>query len=479
MQRGTTTKRLRGTAVRRQRETAVPRLGGTTIHRQRGTTTKRLRGTAVRRQHETAVPRLSGTTTRRQDGTSGRRLRLTTARRLSGPTIHRQDGANGRRLRLTTARRLSGPTIHRQDGTSGRRLRLTTARRLSGPTTRRQGGASGRRLRLTTARRLSGPTIHRQRETAVSRLGGASGRVMRRRGAGQPKGCGPVTLAAPPRGRDQPTVTRGRHECRSPRSPLLHHQHPRLRQRGPHRLRSARDSPRLLRLVLPHEHHISPARQLQQYARSLAVSPQPRPVVDVERDQRAPLVGSRQLAQQLQAPLRQRRRDPRQMQHPPRTHGVQVHVGHGHRRRRRPRPVVRHLMRVRAPVPGRAEVHARGTARIPPHGHDVDAVPPDRLDEMVAEPVGADSADPPRAVAGGSQCAGDVGLRAADRPLERRHVGEAPRPRGQERDHGLAERDDVHDVGGVAGSGEGHDGRSSRACAGGSAAPLTRGWPRC
>lgn len=56
--------------------------------------------------------------------------------------------------------------------------------------------------------------------------------------------------------------------------------------------------------------------------------------------------------------------------------------------------------------------------------------------------------------------AGHVGLRAADSPVEGRHTGEAARPGGQEDDHGLAERDDVHDVHPVRGDWSVHDVRA-------------------
>lgn len=305
-----------------------------------------------------------------------------------------------------------------------------------------QGGDEGARLRSRPGVGAARPHV---RAAALRRTGAARSDTTARRLRGA--------------GRDQPPPARSRHEGRGPHCSLLHHQHSWLGQRGPNRRRPARDPPRLLRLVLPHEHDVGSPSQLQQHPRTFGIPPQAGPVVDVEGHQRPVLTRRHQRTQQRQTPLRQRRRDPRQMQHPSRPHRRQVHVLHRHRRRGRPRPVVRDLMGVRRPVPRRTEVHPRRTPGIPPHGGDIDPVPPDRLDQVIPEPVRPHPADPPNGMAGSSQPARHVRLRPADRPVEGRHVGEPARTRGQERDHGLAERDDVHDVGGI------HDGRSSSSMA--------------
>ncbi len=70
-----------------------------------------------------------------------------------------------------------------------------------------------------------------------------------------------------------------------------------------------------------------------------------------------------------------------------------------HRRRRRARPVVGDLVRVARAVARRAEVDARGAGRVAADVRHVDAVRADRLDEVVAEAVRADAADPACGVA--------------------------------------------------------------------------------
>lgn len=241
---------------------------------------------------------------------------------------------------------------------------------------------------------------------------------------------------------------------------LLDDHEPRLGQRVRDTGRAAQP-PRGLRLVSAHEDEVGPASEVEQDPWTVGVRPEPFTEVDVEGDEWPPRPGLGELPQQVEAVAGERCRDPGQMQHPPRARRRRVHVRRRHHRGRRPGPVVRHLVRVGRPVPRRTEVHPRRTRRITPYGRHVHAVRPDRLDQVVAEAVVADAADPAGGVAGGGEGAGHVGLGAADGTLEGRYVGEAARPGGQEGDHGLAERDDVHDVVGVAGSRAGHDRRGS------------------
>ncbi|CAM5359655.1 hypothetical protein STENM36S_02254 [Streptomyces tendae] len=192
------------------------------------------------------------------------------------------------------------------------------------------------------------------------------------------------------------------------------------------------------------------------------VAPQAGAVVDVEGDERATGAAGGQLAHQAEAVGGERGGDAGQVQDAAGADGVQVHGVDGHRGGRGARPVVRHLVGVGGPVPGGAEVDAGRACGVAAHGGDVDAVGADRLDEVVAEAVGADPADPAGGVSGGGEHAGQVGLGTADGPVEGGNVGEAPGAGGKEGDHGLAERDDVHDVGGGAGSSDGgHDGGGS------------------
>lgn len=225
--------------------------------------------------------------------------------------------------------------------------------------------------------------------------------------------------------------------------PLLHDQGPGFGQRCTESGRASGDLPRRFGLVLTDEHDVGAAREVEQDVRSRGVAPQPRAVVDVEGDQRAAGPARGELAHQGEAVVGERGGDPGQMQYASRADGVQVHVLHRHRGGGRSGTVVRDLVGVGRPVARRAEVDARRTRRVPSYGGGVDAVRGDRLDEVVAEPVGADPADPPRGVPGRGEHARHVRLRPADPPLERRHVGEAPRAGRQERDHGLAERDDI------------------------------------
>lgn len=114
-------------------------------------------------------------------------------------------------------------------------------------------------------------------------------------------------------------------------------------------------------------------------------------------------------------------------------------------------------------VAGRAEVDAGGAGGVAAYGGGVDTVRADRLDQVVAEAVGADAADPADGVSGGGEHARHVGLGSADAAVEGRYVGEAPGYGGHEGDHGLAERDDIHGcvVRGGGGSGDGHGGSGS------------------
>ncbi len=78
--------------------------------------------------------------------------------------------------------------------------------------------------------------------------------------------------------------------------------------------------------------------------------------------------------------------------------GLVRNVLRGHRGRGRARPVVGDLVRVGPPVGGRAEVDAGRTGRVAADRRGVDPVRRDRLDEVVAEAVRADPADPGRPV---------------------------------------------------------------------------------
>lgn len=262
--------------------------------------------------------------------------------------------------------------------------------------------------------------------------GGAHGVGARGEDGGAGGGFGPPGPGAELRGED-----------RRARAPPLHHEHGRLRQRRPDRLR-ADDPPRLLRLVLADEDQVGAAGQLQQDGGVLgAPAPQVGPVVDVERHQGPPGTRSGQLPQQGEAVGRQRGRDPGQVQETAGEEGLVRNVLRGHRGRGRARPVIGDLVRVGPPVGGRAEVDAGRTGRVAADGRGVDPVRRDRLDEVVAEAVRADPADPGRPVAGGGERAGHVGLGPADPAPEGGDVGEAAGLRGQERHHGLTEADDV------------------------------------
>lgn len=245
-------------------------------------------------------------------------------------------------------------------------------------------------------------------------------------------------------------------------SALLDNEHLGVGERGPDGV-GALQRPHVPCLVLPHEHQVGAARQVQQQLRPAPVLPQSGPVVDVEGDERAAGAGCGQFAHEVGAVRGERRRDARQVQHPSGPRRRHVDVPDRHRGGRRPGPVVGHLVGVGGPVPRGTEVDAGRARRVARHGGDVDAVRPDRLDQVVAEPVGAHPAHPARRVSRRGQYAGHVGLGAADGTLEGGDVGEAARAGGQEGDHGLAERDDVHDVGGVAGSVGGHACRVSSA----------------
>lgn len=252
----------------------------------------------------------------------------------------------------------------------------------------------------------------------------------------------------------------GSRKDRRPLGPPLHDQHPRLRQRRTDRLRAAQP-PCLLRLVLTDEDEVGAAGQVEEDGRcGFAVAPQPRPVVHVEGDQRASGAGRGQGVEQGQAVLGQRRRDPGQVQDAAAERVLGRDVRRGHRRCRGPGPVVSDLVRVGRPVGRGTEVDACGACRVALDRRCVDAVPGDRLDQMVTEPVRTDAADPLRPMARRRERAGNIGLGAPDRTAEGRHVGEAAGPGGQERHHGLAEADDIARRGGVGRPrcGSGHSG---------------------
>ncbi len=260
------------------------------------------------------------------------------------------------------------------------------------------------------------------------------------------------------------TATAALEQRRAPRA-LLHHQCPGFGQGGADRVGAAGDAPGLLRLVPAHEDEVAAAGQFQQDGPArLRVGPEVGPVVDVERDEGAGGTGGGQFAEQGQAVGGERGGDAGEVQD---VSGVQFRAGRvvrGHRRGGGTGPVVEDFVVVRGPVARGAEVDSGGAVRVAAHGGGVDAVPGDRLDEMVAEPVVPDPADPLHAVPRGREDARHVGLGAADPPVEGGHVGEPPRPGGQERDHGLAERDHVDGAGaadgtghGSCGSGGGHD----------------------
>src|SRR5690606_25156468 len=77
---------------------------------------------------------------------------------------------------------------------------------------------------------------------------------------------------------------------------------------------------------------------------------------------------------------------------------------------------------------GGAEVGRGGGRRVAATERHVGARGADRLDEVVAEAVGAAPADPRGGVSGGGERAGHVGLGAADTAVEGGDVGEAAGP---------------------------------------------------
>ncbi len=268
-------------------------------------------------------------------------------------------------------------------------------------------------------------------------------------------------------------------ERRRPGRAPLDHDRLRFRERRADRP-VAVQAPRGTRLVVADEDEVGAACQFEEHPRAVGVGPQLRAVVDVEGDERAAAgPAGRQLPYQFQAVGGQRGGDPGEMQDPAVPYGVQVEGLDAHRGGRRAGPVVRHLVGVAGAVPGGAEVDAGGARRVPAHRAHVDAVRADRLHEVVAEAVRADPAHPAHGVPGGGQRARHVGLGAADPALEGRHVGEPSRPRGQERHHGLPQRDDVDGgrVGAVrAGGGHGGGGSSGIRWGAGSVDPRR---PRC
>lgn len=235
-----------------------------------------------------------------------------------------------------------------------------------------------------------------------------------------------------------------------------------LGQRIADRVGSASDAPGVLGLVVADEHDVGAAREFQEYVGALGgAGPQAGPVVDVEGDEGAARARSGQLAQQVEAAGGERGGDPGQVQDPAGAQRVQVQVGGGHRGGGGSGAVVGDLVGGGGPVARGAEVDAGGPVQIAAYGGGVDAVRADGLHEVVAEPVGADPADPCGPVPGGGEHARHVGLGAADPAIERGHVGEPPRHGGPERDHGLAERDYIVGAGRYCGSGGGHGGSHS------------------
>lgn len=179
-------------------------------------------------------------------------------------------------------------------------------------------------------------------------------------------------------------------------------------------------------------------------------------MVDVEGDQGAAVAGGGEVVEEGQAVGGEGGGDAGQVQDAGVEEVLVRHVVRGHRGGGGACPVVGDLVGVGGPVRRRAEVDAGGAARVAADGGGVDAVAGDRVDEVVAEAVGAHPADPFRPVARRGERAGDVGLGTTDAPAEGGDVGEAARLRGQERHHGLAEADDVR--GGCPGCGSGHSG---------------------
>lgn len=255
-------------------------------------------------------------------------------------------------------------------------------------------------------------------------------------------------------GGDGGDVTGAREDRRALRAPL-HDQDGRLRQRRPDRLR-ARHSPCLLRLVLADEDQVAAAGRFEEHLGGRAgVAPQAGPVVDVEGDQRAAGPGRGQVVEQVQAVGGERRGDAGQVQDPGRGQRLVRDVPRRHRGGGGAGPVVGDLVHIGGPVGGSAEVDPGGPRGVAPHSGGVDPVSGDRLDEVVAEAIGADPADPGRPVSGGGQRAGDIGLGPADATAEGGYVGEASGLRRQERHHGLAEANDFGGRGGVGGPGRG------------------------
>src|SRR5690606_1462922 len=143
-------------------------------------------------------------------------------------------------------------------------------------------------------------------------------------------------------------------------------------------------------LVVTDEDDVRPAGQFQQHAGSVSVAPQAGAVVDVEGDQGPSGAACGQFPHQVQAAGGEGRRDARQVQDASGAHGRQVDAGGAHRGGGRAGPVVGDLVGVVGPVAGGAEVDAGGAVRVAAHVRHVDARGADRLDEVVAEAVGAE-----------------------------------------------------------------------------------------
>lgn len=196
--------------------------------------------------------------------------------------------------------------------------------------------------------------------------------------------------------------------------PLLHDQRPGFGQRGADRPRTSGDAPGGLGLVLAHEDEVAAAGQVQQDLARFLVLPEVGPVVDVERDEGAAGAARGEFAHQGEAARGERGGDAGEVEHPPRADGVQVHDVRRHRGGGGTGPVVRDLVGVARPVARRAEVDARRARGIPSYGGGVDAVRGDRLDEVIAEALRADPADPARGVPGRGEHTRHIRLGAAD-----------------------------------------------------------------
>lgn len=213
-------------------------------------------------------------------------------------------------------------------------------------------------------------------------------------------------------------------------------------------------APGLRRLVLADEHHVGAACQVAQDPGALGVSaPEAGAVVDVEGHQGPAGALGGERAHQRETVGGERGGDTGEVEDAAGEEGVVRGVRRGHRGGGGPGAVVGDLVVRVGAVGGGAEVDAGGAVGVAVHDGGVDAVSGDGGDEVVAEAVVADPADPGRPVPGPGQGAGDVGLGAADSAQEAGYVGEAAGPGGVEGHHRLAEADDLDGAGGTGVSG--------------------------